>query len=149
MEKMYQDYKDVAEFRMVYIREAHASDSDRPVRYATEKGIKQQTHYEDRCVTAQMLLDEKKLTMPFLIDGMDNKTNEAYAAQPDRVFVVGVDGKLVVAAERGPWGFKPGVEKAKDWLVKFKKENATKAKADSKPDSKPAEKQDTAKKDAQ
>ena len=126
MEKMYQEYKDIAEFRMIYIREAHAADSSWPVNYAKDKGINQQTNYKDRCVTAQMLLDEKKLTMPFLIDGMDNKTNKDYSAQPDRVFVVDADGKIVVSADRGPWGFKPGVLKAKEWLTKYRKESKKK-----------------------
>lgn len=120
MEKLYQDYKNVAEFRMVYIREAHAADSNRSVPYAKEKGINQQTKYEDRCVTAQMLIDDKSLTMPFLIDSMDNKTNTDYSAQPDRVFVVDVEGKIVVAADRGPRGFKPGLKSATEWLKSLK-----------------------------
>ena len=36
MEKMYQDYKDVADIYIVYIREAHAIDSRRPVAIAEE-----------------------------------------------------------------------------------------------------------------
>lgn len=121
MEAMYQEFRDIAEFRMVYIREAHAADSQRPVPYAKEKGIVQQTDYGDRCVTAQMLMDEKQLTIPCLIDGMDNATNQAYQAQPDRVFLVQVDGKLAVAAERGPFGFKPGLEQTRAWLEDYRR----------------------------
>ena len=109
MEKMYQDYKDIAEFRMVYIREAHAADGDRPVGIAREKEINQQTTYEGRCTTAKMLFNDKSLTIPCLIDSMDNKTNTAYSAQPDRVFLVRKDGRLAVAADKGPRGFGPGV----------------------------------------
>ena len=122
MESLYQEYKDVAEFRMIYIREAHAADGSRPVKYAKEKGINQQTTYAQRCTTAKMLIDEKKLTMPFLVDSMNNKTNQDYAAQPDRVFVVDREGKIVVAAGRGPFGFKPGLDKAQQWLQQFKKQ---------------------------
>ena len=39
MEEMYQEFKDIAEFRLVYIREAHAADSNWSVPYAKEKGI--------------------------------------------------------------------------------------------------------------
>lgn len=139
MEKMFQDYQDVAEFRMIYIREAHASDSNRPVRYAKEKGIKQQTKYDDRCTTAKMLIDDKQLTMPFLVDSMDNKTNEAYAAHPDRVFVVDTSGKIVVAAGRGPFGFKPGLENAKKWLAEYEKKNpASKSEKDGASKDRPA-----------
>lgn len=119
MEKMYQDYKDIAEFRLVYIREAHAMDSRRPVGYAKEKGISEHKDYEERCTTAKMLMDDESLTMPMLIDGMDNAANEAYQAYPDRVFLVRKDGRLAVAADRGPWGFGPGLKAAEKWLEDF------------------------------
>ena len=116
---MYQDYKDVAEFRMVYINEAHAADGRNPVGYAKEKGITEHDDYEERCVTAQMLMDDETLTIPCLIDGMDNKVNQAYSAWPDRIFLVRTDGKLAVAADRGPWGFKPGLNASIEWLKEF------------------------------
>ncbi len=117
---MYQEYKDVAEFRMVYINEAHASDGRSPVGYAKELGITEHDDIGERCTTAQMLLDDKQLTIPCLIDGMDNKVNEAYSAWPDRIFLVRKDGRLAVAAERGPWGFKPALDEANEWLESFK-----------------------------
>ena len=120
MEKMYQEYKDVAEFRMIYIREAHAMDSNRPTRTAQQKGIKNHTNYEERCTTAQMLQEDGSLTMPMLIDGMDNLANEDYSAHPDRVFLVRTDGRLAVAASRGPRGFGPGLDEVADWLADFK-----------------------------
>lgn len=118
---MYQDYKDVAEFRMVYIKEAHAADGRRPVQYAKEKGITEHENYQERCTTAQLLIDDKVLTLPCLIDGMDDKVNQAYSASPDRIFVVRTDGKLAVAADRGPFGFKPGLQASVKWLKEFKK----------------------------
>ncbi len=121
MEKMYQDYKDIVEFRMVYINEAHAADSNRAAPYAKEKGINNHTNYGERCTSAQMLMDDKSLTIPCLIDGMDNAVNKAYSAWPDRVFLIRPDGRLAVAAERGPFGFGPAVNKVADWLAGYKK----------------------------
>ncbi len=121
MEKMYQDYKDVVEFRLIYIREAHAVDSDWPMPIARDKGIKQHKNYDERCTTAKMLMDDESLTMPMLIDGMSNATNEDYSAYPDRVFLVRSDGRLAVAAERGPWGFNPGLKATLKWLADFNK----------------------------
>jgi hypothetical protein len=118
---MYQDYKDVAEFRMIYITEAHAVDGRRPVKYAIDLDIKEAKNYKDRCTTADMLIKEKKLTIPCLIDGLDNKVNKAYSAHPDRIFLVRKDGALAVAANRGPRGFKPGLNDTIDWLAEFKK----------------------------
>ncbi len=104
---------------MVYINEAHAADGRNPVAYAKEKGITEHDDYRERCTTAQMLVDDKTLTIPCLIDGMDNKINQAYSAWPDRIFLVRTDGKLAVAADRGPWGFKPGLEASRQWLKLF------------------------------
>lgn len=120
MQKMYDEYKDVAEFRMIYIREAHAADGTWPVGYAKEKGITEHKDYGQRCETAERLLNDENLTIPCIIDGMDNAVNEAYSAWPDRVFLVRTDGRLAVAADRGPWGFKPGVDAAKAWLAEYK-----------------------------
>lgn len=121
MERMYQDYRDIAEFRLVYIKEAHASDSSWPVPYAKEKGITDHKNYGQRCATAEMLLKDKQLTIPTVIDSMEDVANKAYSAWPDRVFLVRGDGKLAVAAKRGPWGYKPGIDAANEWLATFKK----------------------------
>lgn len=40
-----------------------------------------------------------------LVDGMDDAVNKAYAAWPERLYVVGLDGRLVFAGEMGPMGF--------------------------------------------
>jgi hypothetical protein len=121
MEAIYQEYKDIAEFRLIYITEAHAADGNRPTQYAKSKGITQQTNYAERCTTAQMLFDDKRLTIPCLVDSMDNATNAAYSAEPDRVFLVNLDGTLAVAGERGPRGFKPGMDAVEKWLIEYKK----------------------------
>ena len=54
------------------------------------------------------------LTMPALIDSDDNVVNRAYAAWPDRLYVVDLDGKIAYKAGQGPAGFKPAEVEA--WL---------------------------------
>lgn len=120
MERMYQEYKDVADFYLVYISEAHASDDKYPTGYAKELGIKEHTNYGERCSVASRFQLDKKLTMPCLIDGMDNAVEKAYKGFPDRVFLVRKDGKVAVAAKRGPWGFRPALRKAQAWLASYK-----------------------------
>ena len=119
MEEMYQKYKDVAEFRMIYIREAHAVDGARPSGIGRQLNIKDHTDYKSRCDVAERLIKDKALTMPMLIDNFENTTDMAYQAKPDRVFLVGSDGRLAVAADRGPFGFKPGLDDCKTWLDKL------------------------------
>ncbi|MBL1217795.1 MAG: hypothetical protein D8M59_09900 [Planctomycetes bacterium] len=124
MEQLFQQYKDIAEFRLVYINEAHASDSDWPVEYAKELGITQHEDYGQRCTVAERLLEDKQLTIPTLIDGMDNAVNKAYQAWPDRIYVIQPNGKLAVAADRGPRGFKPALNQATEWLADYRKSQA-------------------------
>lgn len=120
MERMYNEYKDIVDFYIVYIREAHASDSNWPVAYAKEKGIRQHKDFGERCSVAESLVKDKKLTIPFLIDDMDNTVGDAYQAWPDRAYLVRSDGKLAVAGERGPWGFAPALTQIRDWLAEFR-----------------------------
>jgi hypothetical protein len=117
---MYQTYRDIAEFRIVYINEAHAADGSWPMPIALEKGIVEHKNLGDRCATAKRLLEDKRLSIPCLIDGMDNAVNESYGAWPDRIFVVRTDGRLAVAAAKGPRGFKPGLKAAEEWLARLR-----------------------------
>ncbi len=48
-----------------------------------------------------------------LVDRMDDKVNKAYGAAPDRLYLVGRNGKIAYAGARGPMGFSPDeLEKA-------------------------------------
>ncbi len=118
---MYEEFSDIAEFRMVYITEAHAADGRRPVDYAKELNILEHREIGDRCETAERLFKDKSLTIPCVIDGMDNRVNQAYSAHPDRIFVVRSDGRLAVAGDRGPFGFEPAMHDARKWLEEFRK----------------------------
>lgn len=121
MERMYQTYKDIAEFYIVYISEAHAMDDRSPVPYAKDLGIKEHKTYGERCRVADRLTIDKKLTIPCLIDGMDNAVEAQYHGHPDRVFLVRKDGKLAIAARRGPWGFAPAMRASQDWLASYRR----------------------------
>ena len=41
------------------------------------------------------------------VDNMDDAVMKAYAAWPDRLYLVGLDGRVVYAGGRGPHGFSP------------------------------------------
>jgi type I thyroxine 5'-deiodinase len=47
-----------------------------------------------------------KLSLPTVIDKADNKVNTAYAGWPDRLYIVGKDGKIAYKGAQGPGGFK-------------------------------------------
>ena len=59
------------------------------------------------------------LTIPLLIDNMDNAVEQAYAAWPDRLYIVAADGRIAYKGGMGPQGFKPReMEKALKNLLK-------------------------------
>ena len=142
MERIYKTYKDIANIYIVYISEAHAVDDRRPVRVAREKGIMEHKTFGDRCAVAESLVKDKKLTIPCLIDGIDDAVDKDYKGHPDRVFLVRKDGRLAVAGRRGPRGFRPAIKEAEAWLAEYKKTGKEPAikKAQKKDDAKPEKK---------
>ncbi len=45
--------------------------------------------------------------MPALVDDLDDTVNDAYAAWPDRMYLIAKDGTIAYHGGRGPFGFKP------------------------------------------
>lgn len=101
---------------MVYLREAHAADSDWPMRVPDEEPINTHKSLADRQAVANKCCKKLNIKIPCLIDDMENTTDKAYSAHPDRIFVVDKEGRIAVRAEPGPWGFELGVRKARRWL---------------------------------
>ena len=60
-----------------------------------------------------------------VVDKIDDKVNKAYGALPDRLYLVGQNGRIAYAGERGPQGFSP--DELEDAI---KKELAPKKKSD-------------------
>ncbi len=111
-------YRDMAEFYVVYIKEAHAADGDRPVPIPGEEPIYEPKSLVERKAVAKKCVAKLNLQVPCLVDGIDNAVGSAYDALPDRIFVVDTDGKIAVRADHGPWRFKPGVDETARWLAK-------------------------------
>ena len=47
------------------------------------------------------------LAIPTLVDEMTNEVDEAYAALPDRLYLIDKEGRIAYRSERGPRGFRP------------------------------------------
>ena len=45
--------------------------------------------------------------MPALVDDMEDTANRAYDAYPDRLYLVGKDGRIAYRGGPGPFGFDP------------------------------------------
>ena len=82
---------------------------------ALEK-VGQTNDLKERSLRAQQFVDAMKVTVPILVDKSDNKVNADYSGWPERLFVVGADGKIAYKGGPGPGGFK--VAEVEDWLKK-------------------------------
>ena len=92
------------QFFLVYIKEAHAIDSPSP---STFKGIEDPITLAERNKVCLAAIEDLDLPLPAIVDDMEDSVNKAYAAQPDRLYLVSKDGKIAYAGGRGPSGFKP------------------------------------------
>jgi hypothetical protein len=91
----------------VYIKEAHPEDGWKVG--ANEKaGIKvfQPKTVGERTTVAETCAGKLDIKFPVLLDGMDNKVNNDYAAWPDRLYIVGKDGRIAYKGGPGPGGFR-------------------------------------------
>lgn len=61
----------------------------------------------ERMEVARTCYSELGISFPAVVDNMDNKVEEAYAAWPDRLYVVDKRGRIVYKGGKGPQGFKP------------------------------------------
>jgi len=60
---------------------------------------------EQRHAAAGRCVEGLGLSLRTVVDDLSDTTMTAWAAWPDRLYVVGVDGKVVFAGEPGPFGF--------------------------------------------
>lgn len=49
-----------------------------------------------------------EITMPLLVDTIDDRVGHAYSGMPDRLYLIDKQGKVAYRGGRGPFGFKPG-----------------------------------------
>jgi hypothetical protein len=104
------------QFLGIYIREAHALDGVLPERQSgtwlmgtaeRELFVETPASTEERHALADRCGSEMALGFPFLVDGLDDAVEAAYAAWPERLYLVDLDGTIVYRGEKGPDGFLP------------------------------------------
>ncbi len=105
---MFARYGKAVEFLLIYIREAHPTDGWQ-VPANERDGIlieaaKNQEQKEEHATACTRKLD---IRFPALVDNMDNTVELAYNGWPDRLYLIGKDGKILYKSGPGPAGFKP------------------------------------------
>ena len=100
--------RDDVEFFVVYIREAHATDSAWPMTDPESPFVEEPLHAAERLAVAQRCMSALALRpIPALVDGIDNRVDTAYEAWPDRLYLVDRAGRIAYRSAPGPFGFKP------------------------------------------
>ncbi len=64
-------------------------------------------NFEERKKIATTCCEALDLKIPTLVDGVDDKVGKAYKGWPDRLYIVGKDGKIAYRGGPGPFGFQP------------------------------------------
>ena len=59
----------------------------------------------ERDETAALCVVRLAIKLPALVDDIDNRTERAYTGWPDRLYLVGTDGKIRYKSAPGPFGF--------------------------------------------
>lgn len=104
---MYKLYSDRVAFFVIYIKEAHPEDgwvleSNRSEGIA----ILDPTTEPKRGLVAQVCGTKLALTIPILLDGPDDAIATHYGGWPDRLYLIGKDGRVTFQSGEGPFGFK-------------------------------------------
>ncbi len=96
------------EFFVIYIKEAHPEDGW--VLSANRRSrieVPEPASVDERSEVAAACTVRLRLRMPVLLDGMDNRVAFEYGGWPDRLYLVGCDGRIAFQGDAGPFGFKP------------------------------------------
>ena len=112
LKRLAEAYRDRVDFRLVYIREAHAEGGAESQWQSTiniKEGIslapartlpEKQDH-------AALCLRKLDLPFPAVVDGMDGAAETAYQAWPSRLYLIGSDGKVAFQTRLGELDFRP------------------------------------------
>ena len=108
LEEIYHRFSDRVAFFLVYTREAHPTDGWQ-VESNVQEGVLYRQHQalDEREAAATACSLDMRITFPILVDGMDNVVDRAYGASPERLYLIGADGKVAYKGRVGPFFFDP------------------------------------------
>jgi hypothetical protein len=102
LEALYQTHRGQAEFLFMHIRQARVASATQPT--------------GDRREQVRQAVADLKLTIPCVLDNRFGDTENRYLAWPQRLVIVGVDGRIALDAGRGmPEGW--DLAKVEAWLT--------------------------------
>ncbi len=128
MEELKRRYGDQVEFLAIYVREAHPTDGWR-MNSNDEAGISipQPRNEGERVDVARRCCSSLNISMPLLVDEMDDRVGHAYSGMPDRLYLIDRKGRIAYKGGRGPFGFKPGELEQSLLMLLLDQESAVKS----------------------
>jgi len=101
------------------VREAHPTDEWQMKSNTKEKDnvcYAQPKTIAQRIAIANDFTQRFKYTVPFGVDEMNNAANDAYAAWPERLYVLDENGRVSYKGGNGPFYYDP--KEVRAWLAK-------------------------------
>jgi hypothetical protein len=93
----------------IYVREAHPTDGWRsPGNDRAGIIFAQPTSRLDRVDIAEKCCQSLAMSMPLLVDDLNDRVGQLYSGMPDRLYVIDRFGRVAYKGGRGPFGFKVG-----------------------------------------
>lgn len=112
---MYEQFKEHADFLTIYIREAHPEDEWQMDSNITDDVCYMQPRtLADRLSIANDFAQRFHYPIPLAVDTMANTANQLYAGWPERLYLIGTDGRILYKGGMGPFNYKP--EEVRAWL---------------------------------
>lgn len=108
LEELYDRHGNDVAFFIVYIREAHPEDG-----WVLEDNRREAialadpASLEERATAADACVLRLRTRIPVLLDDVDDAVALAYGGWPDRLYLIGRDGRVAFQGGRGPEGFQP------------------------------------------
>jgi hypothetical protein len=105
---LHRQYRSQVAFFVVYIKEAHPEDG-----WVMGRNRRAEIRVQDpatdrqRAEVAQMCVTRMRIGIPVLVDGIDNAVASAYGGWPDRLYLIGRDGRIAFQGGEGPFGLRP------------------------------------------
>ncbi|MCH9675765.1 MAG: hypothetical protein K0U93_30285 [Gammaproteobacteria bacterium] len=106
MNEIYARYRDRMDFYCVYIQEAHPEDGWQVAMNVDDDVIFDQPKtLEEREAMAQVCALRLNMSMPMLLDDLDNTLDTLFAALPERLYVLDAAGTVTFRTVVGSPGF--------------------------------------------
>ena len=108
LEQLYDRHGNEVAFFIVYIREAHPEDGWVLADNRREEiAVVDPVSLAERADAAEACALRLETRIPILLDDVDDEVASAYGGWPDRLYLIGRDGRIAFQGGEGPFGFKP------------------------------------------